>query len=148
MRLAAALVYWVIVALWLTVLGTIIASYVRGPRAFGTTRLLLFVLAIDTLRNISENIYFGIFFGGQYGLFPPGVVPILGQKTVRSRSRDGVHVESSGARHQRCRLILRPGDADRPDHRSSVSAGAVQRVYLRFDSAPIVETQDAPGVIS
>ena len=33
MSLAAALIYWVIVALWLTVLATIIFFYVRNPRA-------------------------------------------------------------------------------------------------------------------
>jgi len=80
--LAAALIYWVIVALWLTVLGTIIALYIRNPNAFGTTRLLLAVLAIDTFRNIFENVYFGLYFGGQYGLFPAQTVRILGQPAL------------------------------------------------------------------
>ena len=82
MRLTAALVYWVLVAVWLTVLGTIVFSYVRNPRTFGTTRLLLSVLAIDTLGNIFENIYFGLYFGGQFGLFPPGFFSVLGQPAL------------------------------------------------------------------
>jgi signal transduction histidine kinase len=77
MTLIAALIYWVIVLLWLTVLGTLLVFYARNPRLFGTTRLLLAVVAIDTIRNIVENIYFGTYFGGQYGIFPAGVVGVL-----------------------------------------------------------------------
>jgi signal transduction histidine kinase len=78
MPLAAALIYWVIVVLWLTVLATLLVFYARNHRVFGTTRLLLAVVAIDTTRNIVENIYFGVYFGGQYGIFPAGVVDVLG----------------------------------------------------------------------
>ena len=78
MSLAAALIYWVIVVLWLTVLATIIIFYIRNPRVFGTTRLLLAVVAIDTLRNIVENVYFGLYFGSQYGLFSPVIGGTLG----------------------------------------------------------------------
>src|SRR2546421_1682548 len=78
MTLAAALIYWVIIALWLAVLGTVCGAYVRDPRAFGAMRLLLAVLAIDTLRNIIENLYFGVYFGAQYGLFPGAIVGVLG----------------------------------------------------------------------
>jgi diguanylate cyclase (GGDEF)-like protein len=77
MNLAAALIYWVVILIWLTVLATLLVFYVRNPRVFGTTRLLLAVVAIDTLRNIFENIYFGLYFGGQYGLFPSTIVPVL-----------------------------------------------------------------------
>src|SRR5580698_2693381 len=77
MPLAAALIYWVIIFIWLTVLATLLIFYVRNPRVFGTTRLLLAVVAIDTIRNIVENIYFGVYFGGQYGLFPSQIVPVL-----------------------------------------------------------------------
>ena len=79
MNLAAASIYWVIVALWVTVLVTVLIAYVKNPSAFGTTRLLLCVLAIDTFRNIFENVYFGLYFGGLYGIFPHDVVPVLGQ---------------------------------------------------------------------
>jgi diguanylate cyclase (GGDEF)-like protein len=79
MNVAAASIYWVIVVLWVTVLVTVLFSYVKNPRAFGTTRLLLCVLAIDTFRNIFENVYFGVYFGGMYGLFPHVVVTVLGQ---------------------------------------------------------------------
>jgi len=78
MNLAAALIYWIIIALWLAVLVTVCVAFVRNPRTFGTVRLLLAVLTIDTLRNIVENLYFGLYFGGQYGLFPTAVVGILG----------------------------------------------------------------------
>lgn len=78
MNLAAALIYWIIIAFWLAVLVTVCVAFVRNPRTFGTVRLLLAVLTIDTLRNIVENLYFGLYFGGQYGLFPTAIVGILG----------------------------------------------------------------------
>jgi diguanylate cyclase (GGDEF)-like protein len=82
MNLAAALIYWAIVALWLTILSTIIYFYVRNPITFSTTRLLLAVLAIDTVRNIAENTYFGLYFGSQYGVFSPAIGEVLGQPTL------------------------------------------------------------------
>ena len=78
MSLAAALIYLVIVAVWLTVLATIVVFYIRNPRAFGGTRLLLAVIGIDTTRNIIENIYFDLYFGGQYGLFSSEMSKFLG----------------------------------------------------------------------
>ena len=78
MSVAAALIYWVIVAVWLIVLATIAVFYVRNPRTFGTTRLLLAVIGIDTIRNIVENVYFGLYFGGQYGLFSSEMSKFLG----------------------------------------------------------------------
>ena len=82
MNLAAALIYWVIVAIWLTVLTAVVIFYLRNPRAFGTTRLLLAVIAIDTLRNVAENVYFGLFFGARYQLFPTVLVDVLGNPTL------------------------------------------------------------------
>lgn len=82
MNLAAALIYWAIVALWLAVLGTVIVSYIQNPRTFGATRLLLSVVAIDTIRNIIENLYFGLYFGAQYGLFPGAIVGVLGNPNL------------------------------------------------------------------
>src|SRR5882757_8355320 len=78
MSLAAALIYWVIIALWLAVLITVCVAFARNPRTFGAIRLLLSVIVIDTLRNIVENLYFGLYFGGQYGLFPASIVGVLG----------------------------------------------------------------------
>lgn len=78
MSLATALVYWLIILLWLAVLATVCVAFVRNPRTFGTIRLLLSVLLIDTLRNIVENVYFGLYFGGQYGLLPASIVGVLG----------------------------------------------------------------------
>jgi diguanylate cyclase (GGDEF)-like protein len=82
MKLVAASIYWVIVALWLAVLGTVVVNYLRNPRMFGTTRMLLLVIGIDTCRNIVENIYFGVFFGGQYGLFPVAAAEVLGRPEI------------------------------------------------------------------
>jgi diguanylate cyclase (GGDEF)-like protein len=79
MTYVATYIYWAIVALWLTVLSGVVYYYVRNPRAFGTTRLLLTVIGIDTLRNIAENAYFGLYFGGQYGAFPSWTVEVLGR---------------------------------------------------------------------
>ena len=78
MQLVTALIYWVLVALWLVVLGTVAYQYVRNPRIYGTARLLLIVIAIDTIRNIAENAYFGLYFGSQYTLLPPAFAATLG----------------------------------------------------------------------
>jgi len=79
MAIAAELIFWVIVGIWLAVLGTVAWYYRRNPRTFGTTRLLLGVVAIDTTRNIVENIYFGLYFDSRYGLFTPELATILSQ---------------------------------------------------------------------
>lgn len=79
MVLAAALIYWVIIALWLAVLATVAMAFVRNPQTFGTVRLLLAVLIIDTFRNVTENFYFGLYFGSQYGYFPSTIAQFLGQ---------------------------------------------------------------------
>jgi diguanylate cyclase (GGDEF)-like protein len=79
MTYAATYIYWAIVVLWLTVLCSVVYYYVRNPRAFGTTRLLLVVIGIDTVRNISENIYFGLYFGGIYHVFPNWTFEVLGR---------------------------------------------------------------------
>jgi diguanylate cyclase (GGDEF)-like protein len=79
MNAIAALIYWVIVALWLTVLATIACFYVRNARTFGAARLLLAVLAIDASRNIFENVYFGLYFGSNYGMLPAGIWRVLNQ---------------------------------------------------------------------
>ena len=79
MLYVATFIYWAIIALWLTVLSSVLYYYVRNPRAFGTTRLLLTVIGIDTARNIAENIYFGLYFGGKYGVFPDWTVEVLGR---------------------------------------------------------------------
>jgi diguanylate cyclase (GGDEF)-like protein len=79
MAYVATYIYWAIVALWLTVLSSVVYYYVRNPRAFGTTRLLLTVIGIDTVRNIAENIYFGLYFGGKYGVLPDWTIEVLGR---------------------------------------------------------------------
>jgi diguanylate cyclase (GGDEF)-like protein len=79
MAYVATYIYWAIVALWLMVLIGVVYYYVRNPRAFGTTRLLLTVIGIDTVRNIAENTYFGLYFGGTYGVFPDWTVEVLGR---------------------------------------------------------------------
>jgi diguanylate cyclase (GGDEF)-like protein len=78
MSFAAAMVYWVIVAIWATVLCSTIYFYIRNPSVFGTTRLLLVVIGIDAFRNIFENVYFGFYFGAQYGVLPAQIGRALG----------------------------------------------------------------------
>ena len=82
MNLAAALIYWVIVLVWLIVLRTVFAFYLRNPRIFGATRLFLAVVTIDTSRNVIENIYFGLYFGSNYGLISASLGPILGDPVL------------------------------------------------------------------
>ena len=36
------------------------------------------MIGIDTIRNIVENVYFGLYFGGQYGLFSSEISKLLG----------------------------------------------------------------------
>lgn len=81
MSLAAALIYWLIIALWLSVLATVALTFIRNPSIFGAARLLLSVVVIDTVRNIFENLYFGLYFGSQYGLFPASIVGTLDNPT-------------------------------------------------------------------
>ncbi len=78
MNTVTATVYWVIVAIWAIILSTVLTFYVVNRRTFGTTRLLLAVLALDAVRNIVENIYFGFYFGAKYGLFPSSFQTVLG----------------------------------------------------------------------
>jgi diguanylate cyclase (GGDEF)-like protein len=75
----ATYIYWAVVVLWLIVLSSVAYYYVRNPRAFGTTRLLLTVIGIDTIRNVTENSYFGLYFGGKFGVFPSWTVDVLGR---------------------------------------------------------------------
>lgn len=82
MSLAASLIYWVIVTIWAAVLLIVAAAFFKNPRAFGTIRLLLIVVAVDTLRNLVENVYFGTYFGAQYGLFPSSVGEVLGNPAL------------------------------------------------------------------
>ena len=70
MGIIAALIYWIIVALWMSVFVVLGAAFVRSSKRFGAISLLLVVLAIDTMRNVIENVYFGLYFGSRYGIFP------------------------------------------------------------------------------
>jgi diguanylate cyclase (GGDEF)-like protein len=82
MNTVTATVYWVIVAIWAIILSTVVTFYVLNRRTFGTTRLLLAVLALDAVRNIVENIYFGFYFGAKYGVFPSSFQTVLGQPVL------------------------------------------------------------------
>jgi diguanylate cyclase (GGDEF)-like protein len=78
MNIIAAGVYWVIVCIWASIFITAAIFYVTNRRTFGTTKLLLAVLALDALRNIVENIYFGLYFGSKFGIFRPAIGAYLG----------------------------------------------------------------------
>src|SRR5262245_18475024 len=82
MTWAAILIYWVIVAVWESVLGVVLYFFLRDPRMFGTTRVLLAVIAIDTVRNIVENVYFGLYFGSRLGAFPAEIATVLGEPVL------------------------------------------------------------------
>ncbi|WP_417613784.1 putative bifunctional diguanylate cyclase/phosphodiesterase [Parasphingorhabdus sp.] len=45
-------------------------------------RLLLLVIAVDTIRNIVENIYFGLLWGSSYGIFPEIFAQVLSQPNL------------------------------------------------------------------
>jgi diguanylate cyclase (GGDEF)-like protein/PAS domain S-box-containing protein len=78
MGIIAALIYWIIVALWMSVFVVLGAAFVRSSKRFGAISLLLVVLAIDTMRNVIENVYFGLYFGSRYGIFPSSIGEVLG----------------------------------------------------------------------
>jgi len=40
------------------------------------------VVTVDTLRNIIENVYFGTYFGAQYGLFSSNIAEVLGNPAL------------------------------------------------------------------
>jgi diguanylate cyclase (GGDEF)-like protein len=79
MALTATLIYWVIVTIWACVLGFSVYYSRKDRTVFGSARLLLAVVAIDTLRNIVENVYFGLYFGSQYGFLSLSIRTVLGQ---------------------------------------------------------------------
>jgi diguanylate cyclase (GGDEF)-like protein/PAS domain S-box-containing protein len=82
MNAVAAYIYWVIVAAWAAVLITVSIAYLRNRKTFGSARLLLLVVSIDTVRNIVENIYFGAYFGATYGILPQAVAVVLGNPAL------------------------------------------------------------------
>jgi diguanylate cyclase (GGDEF)-like protein len=81
-NLVAASTYWIIVILWLTILVAVVMFYAGNRKAFGTTRLLLAVLAVDAVRNIVENSYFGLYSGAMYGLLPAALKVALGNPVL------------------------------------------------------------------
>ena len=66
MSFLTTLAYWLIVGVWLVVLCTVAIFYRRDPRGFGTTRLLLIVVAIEAFCNILQTTY----IDGRPGAFP------------------------------------------------------------------------------
>ena len=122
MNLAAALIYWVIVALWLTILGTIIFFYVRNPHTFGTTRLLLAVLAVDAFRK----------HPGEH-LLRPLLWQRVRSSAVATRSRDGPSGAADPAEvperrgRERCALPAAVAMAAARRHRAQSGGAACQR---------------------
>src|SRR3569833_1772523 len=82
MKLVTAHTYWFFVVVCAVVLVTLTDTYMQGARRLGAKRLLLNVLEIDIIWNVIENSYFGVFFGAQYGLFPAGLVSMLGNPSL------------------------------------------------------------------
>jgi diguanylate cyclase (GGDEF)-like protein/PAS domain S-box-containing protein len=73
-----AVVYWAIVCIWILILLTILVVFSRKTRSLGSARVLLFVVAIDSLRNIIEDVYFSAYLGSLHGLLPSQLTSILG----------------------------------------------------------------------
>ena len=79
MNTAAALIYWPIVAAWTTIVLFVFVKYLPRARQSKVIRLLLIVIAVDATRNIVENIYFGLLWGGNYGIFPEIFAQVLSE---------------------------------------------------------------------
>lgn len=69
--------YFIIVCLWLVVLGMVAIAYRRNPRTFGASHLLLAVVAIDTTRNIIENVFFGVYHSSRYNFINGSIATFL-----------------------------------------------------------------------
>ena len=155
MTLAAALIYWLIISLWLAVLATLGVAYVRNPRTFGAVRLLLAVLVIDTVRNIAENLYFGLYFGGQYGLFPASVVGVLSSPSLLIVPKI-VNVIAASA--VLCLIVFRwlplaskerqDSDADLKSTTEALSKESAERRRLFETSLDLILVTDRRGVFT
>lgn len=73
----AALIYWPIVAAW-TAIAVLTCAILVHPNTKGSgLRILLIFIFIDSVRNILENVYFGLLWGGRYGLLRSDVADRL-----------------------------------------------------------------------
>jgi hypothetical protein len=61
MNMTAAAVYWVIVDIWVTIVGTALAFSFANRATFRTAKLLLLVMAFDGFRNVIGNTFFGLY---------------------------------------------------------------------------------------
>jgi diguanylate cyclase (GGDEF)-like protein/PAS domain S-box-containing protein len=66
-NLATVTIHCVVIALWLVVLIAVLVAYYKNDGRAGATKLLIIVVAIDTIRNIIENSYFSVYFGSKFG---------------------------------------------------------------------------------
>lgn len=82
MGLFTASLYWVIVGVWTCVLVYAVLHRNRNRKIFGSAKVLLFVVAIDAVRDIFENVYFGFYFGSKYGMFDPIFGDTLGHPAL------------------------------------------------------------------
>ena len=77
-----ALLYWIIVAVWTVVFAYAVIYGRRNPKIVGSAKILLVVLAIDAIRDVVENVYFGFYFGSKYGVFPNELADKLGHPAL------------------------------------------------------------------
>jgi len=155
MSLVAALIYWVIILLWLAVFATVGMAFLRNPRTFGAVRLLLSVIVIDTVRNIIENLYFGLYFGGQYGLFPAAIVRVLGNPAYLIIPKVMNVVAASAVLGL---LVLRwlpqaskerdDADADAQEKTAALNREAEERRRLFETSLDLILVTDRTGVLT
>jgi two-component system, cell cycle sensor histidine kinase and response regulator CckA len=76
--LITPLSYWILVALWASILWLYLRAR-RQSASNSAVAVLLLILSIDALRTLIESAYFGLYFNSQFGLLPPGIMSVLGR---------------------------------------------------------------------
>jgi PAS domain S-box-containing protein len=68
--LSAVVIYGVLVTLWASIL-VLYARHRRAAKDDPLIQVLLGVLALDAFKSLVESAYFGLVWGGNYGVLPP-----------------------------------------------------------------------------
>ncbi|MDF7801753.1 PAS domain S-box protein [Pontiellaceae bacterium B1224] len=76
-QILTPLTYWVLVGLWLFILGFLLRRLWSTRFQKSLLNMLMIILAIDALRTVFESIYFGIRFSSKSGFLPAGIYDVL-----------------------------------------------------------------------
>jgi two-component system, cell cycle sensor histidine kinase and response regulator CckA len=76
--LITPLSYWILVALWASILWLYLRTR-RQTASNSAVAVLLLILSIDALRTLIESAYFGLYFNSQFGLLPAEIQAFLGR---------------------------------------------------------------------